>query len=139
MMTKIENELAKMKCHQNEILFFIRQMAKPYKDITTLLNEEIRILARIKAIARIFKSEDYPSEKHNLILFVETWLVLDQKIKRCTDFNSLKQTNLVAQVRIARVSNTGNTKIGSRSGESSNEVGVIGNARTSEDKRICFL
>lgn len=105
MITQIENEIAKMKCNQLEILWCIKELAKPFKWILKVLTASDDTKGQLICIKNALMSDKY-SEKQSadLLIYIETWQLLARRLKNCTNLDTLKYENRIATARINRVS-----------------------------------
>lgn len=106
MITQIENELARMKCNLLDVLVCIKKLVQGQKFLQIVIADEtVCIKARLAALKKMLLSGDY-SEKDasDLLIYVETYQLLDRRLKKCTNLETLKADNRIATARINRIS-----------------------------------
>lgn len=139
-MTKVENELAKMKCNQNEIFWCVKVLASKDIELMLLLSKPNQKNA-ISAAKRVLMNR--PEEHAELMVYIETYQLLEKRLKNCTNFDTLKADNSIAVARINRL----NKSVESVKPKLNNVAhcavffGAIGNARGDNypSNRVKFL
>lgn len=105
MTTQIENELAKMQCNQLEILWCIKELAKPFKGILAILNASKDTKGQLICAKNVLMSDEYTEKQAaDLLIYIETYQLLARRLKNCTNLDTLKYENRIATARINRVS-----------------------------------
>ena len=105
-MTKIENELSRMKCNLLDVLACIKKLVQGQKYLQIIISDDtVCIKARLATLKKMLLTDDY-SEKDasDLLIYIETYQLLARRLKNCTNLVTLKEENRIATTRISRIS-----------------------------------
>ena len=105
-MTKIENELSRMKCNLLDVLACIKKLIQGQKYLQIIIADDtVCIKARLATLKKMLLTDDY-SEKDasDLLIYIGTYQLLARRLKNCTNLVTLKEENRIATTRIGRIS-----------------------------------